>query len=159
MAQPRANRVSADDTSFDQIVRRMLPLAQLQRERETLRTTYLGAKPYSHVVMDGFFDEEILDRTIAEFPEREARDWISYETVHESKQTSRGISQLSPFTQLFFLQLCSEPFLEHIRHITGFADLLMDPLFHGGGLHRARWLAEPPCRLDEAPVPTAHAAP
>jgi 2OG-Fe(II) oxygenase superfamily len=121
----------------------MLPLARMQRERDSLKATYLAAKPYPHVVMDGLFEEEVLDRTVTDFPQRKARDWITYETKHESKQTSRGITQLSPFTQLFFLQLCSEPFLEHIRYITGFPDLLMDPLFHGGGLHesvRGAWL-------------------
>ncbi|HEY2981393.1 MAG TPA: 2OG-Fe(II) oxygenase [Anaerolineales bacterium] len=108
-----------------------------------MRAIYLAAKPYPHVVMDGFFDEVTLDRTVADFPTRKVRDWITYETAHESKQTSRGINKLSPFTQLFFLQLCSDSFLEHIRYITGFPDLLMDPLFHGGGLHesvRGGWL-------------------
>jgi hypothetical protein len=133
----------AEETSFDKAVEKMLPLARLQRECDSLRAIYLAAKPYPHVVMDGFFDEVTLDRTIADFPTRKVRDWITYETAHESKQTSRGINKLSPFTQLFFLQLCSESFLEHIRYITGFPDLLMDPLFHGGGLHesvRGGWL-------------------
>ena len=76
----------------------------MQRERNSLRANYLAAKPYPHVVMDGFFDEEVLDRIITEFPSTAVRDWIRWETTHERKQTSRGISQLPPFTQMFFLQ-------------------------------------------------------
>jgi hypothetical protein len=94
-------------------------------------------------VIDGLFDANVLDRIVAEFPKTAERDWITYDTVHEIKQTSRGLAGLSPFTQLFFLQLCSEPFLQAIRDITGFPDLIPDPLFQGGGLHesfRGGWL-------------------
>lgn len=143
MLQAAIDHSATVEDAFDRTVESMLPLDRLRRERDALRATYIAAKPFPHVVMDHFFDENVLDRAIADFPRRQARDWISYETKHESKQTSRGITQLSPFTQLLFLQLCSEPFLEHIRHITGFPDLLMDPLFHGGGLHestRGGWL-------------------
>lgn len=124
-------------------VARLLPLDRMQRERDCLRAAYAAAKPYPHIVVDGFFDEAMLDLIVSEFPKRDARDWISWDTPNELKQTSRGISGLLPFTQLFFLQLCSEPFLEHIRYITGFPDLAFDPLFHGGGLHesvRGDWL-------------------
>jgi hypothetical protein len=129
--------------SFDEAVARFLPLARMQRERDSLRAAYATAKPYPHIVMDGFFDEAALDRIATEFPKGDRRDWINYDTPHEIKQTSRGIGGLPPFTQLFFLQLCSEPYLEHIRYITGFSDLVLDPLFHGGGLHeslRGGWL-------------------
>lgn len=143
MRQPVIDRVPKGADAFDQVVEKMLPLARMQRERDSLRATYLAAKPYPHVVMDGFFEEEALDRMVADFPQPQARDWIAWDTTHERKQTSRGISQLSPYTQLFFLRLCSEPFLEHVRYITGFPDLVMDPLFQGGGLHesaRGGWL-------------------
>jgi hypothetical protein len=142
LASPAAITFSiAND--FYQAVEKMLPLARMQRERGSLRASYLASKPYPHVVVDGFFDEDVLDQTVADFPRREERDWNTWATVSERKQTSRGITQLSPFTQMFFLQLCSEPFLEHLRYITGFPDLVMDPLFHGGGLHesaRGGWL-------------------
>jgi hypothetical protein len=139
MMEGVTHRAAGSQDAFDRTVESMLPLARMQRERDSLRESYLAARPFPHVVMDGFFAEGVLDRTIADFPQREVRDWIAYETKHESKQTSRGITQLSPFTQLFFLQLCSEPFLNEIRYITGFPDLLMDPLFHGGGLHESMY--------------------
>jgi hypothetical protein len=119
------------------------PAARLRGQVEALRASYASAKPYPHIVIDGLFDPSVLDRIVAEFPKTAERDWITYDNVHEIKQTSRGLSGLSPFTQLFFLQLCSEPFLEAIREITGFSDLVSDPLFQGGGLHesfRGGWL-------------------
>ncbi|MGA7384849.1 MAG: 2OG-Fe(II) oxygenase [Methylocella sp.] len=129
--------------AFDQVVATLLPLARMQRERDSLRAAYAAGRPYPHIVVDGFFDEAVLDRIVIEFPKRDGRDWITWDTTNELKQTSRGIGGLSPFTQLFFMQLCSEPFLEHIRYITGLPDLVLDPLFHGGGLHesvRGGWL-------------------
>jgi hypothetical protein len=119
------------------------PAARLRSQLEALGARYAAAKPYPHLVIDDLFDPGVLDRIVAEFPKAEERDWIVYDTVHEIKQTSRGLSGLSPFTQLFFLQLCSEPFVQVIRDITGFSDLLPDPLFQGGGLHesfRGGWL-------------------
>ena len=121
----------------------MLPLERLQSERASLRRAYASAKPYPHVVMDGFFDEAVLDKVAEDFSESRDRDWIRWDTVHEIKQTSRGIVDLSSFTQLLFLRLSSEPFLEHIRYITGIDDLVWDPTFKGGGLHesfRGSWL-------------------
>jgi hypothetical protein len=132
--QATALPVSPGGASFDQAVARLLPLDRMQRERDSLRAAYAAAKPYPHIVVDGFFDEAVLDRIVTEFPKHDGRDWISWDTRNELKQTSRGIGGLSPFTQLFFMQLCSEPFLEHIRYITGFPDLVLDPLFHGGRL-------------------------
>jgi len=128
---------------FEHALSGVLPLARMDRERESFRAAYVTAKPYPHVVMDGLFDEVVLDRVIAEFPKRAGRDWIKYDNANELKQTSRGIFGLSPFTQLLCLQLCADVFLEHIKYITGFPDLVPDPLFHGGGLHesvRGGWL-------------------
>lgn len=128
---------------FDEAVSRMVPIDRLMAERDALRARYLSAKPYPHLVLDGWFDEAILDRITAEFPSGPRRDWISYDTVNEIKQTSRGTTGLPAFTQAFFQQACSEPFLEALRRITGHDDLVMDPLQHGGGLHesfRGGWL-------------------
>lgn len=119
------------------------PAARLRAQAESLRARYAAEKPYSHVVVDGLFDASVLDRIVAEFPRTMERDWITYDTVHELKQTSRGLAGLSPFTQLFLLQLCSEPFLQAVRDITGLPDLVADPLFQGSGLHeslRGGWL-------------------
>ncbi len=119
------------------------PATRLKSQRDALRARYPAAKPFPHVVIDNLFDDVVLDRIVAEFPKKEERDWITWDTAHEVKQTSRGIARLSPFTQLFFLQLCSEPFMQVVRDITGLPDLVADPLFHGGGLHesvRGSWL-------------------
>ena len=129
--------------SFDPIVSRMLPLQRLEQEKDRLREAYLAAKPYPHLIIDGLWDPEVLSRVISEFPRKGQRDWVQYETPHELKQTSRGLFGLSPFTQLFLMEVCSPRFLKVMGAVTGHEHLVADPLYHGGGLHesfRGGWL-------------------
>ena len=133
----------ASSGNFDALVARMLPMERLERDKEQLKTAYRAAKPYPHLIIDGLWDEEILNRLLAEFPRKGARDWVQYDTAHELKQTSRGLFGLSPFTQLFLMEVCSPRFLRVMGEVTGHEDLVADPLFHGGGLHesfRGGWL-------------------
>jgi 2OG-Fe(II) oxygenase superfamily len=142
----RANTISAPPASlenFDGIVARMLPIERLEREKGRLKVAYDAAKPYPHLVIDGLWDPEILNRIIAEFPHQGQRDWLQYDNAHELKQTSRGLFGLSPFTQLFLMEVSSPRFLRVLGEVTGHQDLVADPLFHGGGLHesfRGGWL-------------------
>jgi hypothetical protein len=132
------NLEAVRDTSFDATVSGLLPaLALPPAERARLRDSYAAMKPYPHLVHDGLFPDWVLDRVVEEFPAPGTRDWIKWDTNHELKQTSRGLTGLSPFTQLFLLELCSEPFLRFMRELTGYDDLVADPLFHGGGLHES----------------------
>lgn len=131
------------DEGFDATMRRMLPLDQLELEKNRLRNTYVAAKPYPNLIIDGLWDPAVLDRIVAEFPRKGQRDWNAYESPHELKEASRGLFGLAPFTQLFFMQVCSARFLRLLGEITGHHDLVADPLHHGGGLHesfRGGWL-------------------
>lgn len=139
-AAPAVRPVAED---FDGTVARMVPFARLVAEREALRARYLSGTPYPNLALDGLFAEDVLDRIAAEFPQETPRDWIGYDTRNEIKRTSRGLIGVPPFAQAFLWQLCSEPFLEVLRGITGIEDLVADPIFHGGGLHesfRGGWL-------------------
>jgi Rps23 Pro-64 3,4-dihydroxylase Tpa1-like proline 4-hydroxylase len=128
---------------FDAAVARMAPAARLLAEKDALRARYRAAVPFPHLVLDGFFDPDVLDRVAAEFPGRGGRDWLSYDTANEVKQTSRGAADLPAFSQAFLWRMCAPPMLRALREVTGQDDLCADPLFHGGGLHeslRGGWL-------------------
>ncbi len=133
----------AERAIFSDIANRMVPLDRLDAERDTLAQRYAAADPYPHIVLDDFFDPRTLDWVQDDFPKDGDRDWIRWDTENEIKQTSRGISSLSPATQLLFLQLCSEPFMKRLEAITGVEGLVWDPMFCGAGLHesfRGGWL-------------------
>lgn len=118
-------------------------LKYLQDESQSLKQSYLSAKPYSHLVIDDLFAPELLDRLVAEFPDRQRRDWLVWDTNNELKTTSRGIAGLSTFTQMFSLWLNSQDVISAIEAIVGIDNLVGDPQFHGAGLHemyRDGWL-------------------
>lgn len=144
MSAPIATQAFAQSSPvLDQAFASLLPWNRMESEKAKLAATYAAGTPFPHVVFDNFWDEAVLDRIIAEFPKPGQRDWVDYQTDNETKQTSRGLWGLSPFTQLFLLQVCSPPFLNFLKTVTGFSDLVPDPLYHGGGLHeshRGGWL-------------------
>ena len=118
-------------------------LDRLQNESQLLQRSYAAAKPYPHLVIDNLFEPELLDRLVADFPQSQNRDWLTWETAHESKTTSKGIDELSIFTQMFCLWFNSRDVIKVIESITGIDRLVGDPLFLGAGLHemyRNGWL-------------------
>jgi hypothetical protein len=110
-------------------------LDKLEGEKESLRQSYVAAKPYPHVVIENLFEPELLDRLVADFPKTGDRDWLVWDTAHELKSTSKGIDKLSMFTQMFCWWLNSRDVISAIESIVGLDDLVGDPLFHGAGLH------------------------
>jgi len=128
---------------FDGAIARMAPIGRLLAEEDELRARYLAAEPYPHLVLDNYFDPDVLDRVASEFPGRGGRDWLSYDTANEVKRTSRGALDLPAFSQAFLWRVCAPPMMRFLREATGHADLCVDPLFHGGGMHesfRGGWL-------------------
>lgn len=118
-------------------------LDRLRDESQLLCHSYAAAKPYPHLVIDNLFEPELLNRLVAEFPQSHTRDWLIWESTHESKTTSKGIDNLSIFTQMFCLWLNSRDVISAIELIVGINNLVGDPLFHGAGLHemyRNGWL-------------------
>ncbi|WP_052055794.1 2OG-Fe(II) oxygenase [Myxosarcina sp. GI1] len=117
---------------------------ELLRNRSKIwQQSYITAKPYPHLAIDNLFEPELLERLLAEFPQPEHRDWLVWNSTHESKTTSRGIDKLPIFTQMFCLWLNSREVIKAIEPIVGIDNLVGDPMFHGAGLHemyRDGWL-------------------
>jgi Rps23 Pro-64 3,4-dihydroxylase Tpa1-like proline 4-hydroxylase len=135
---------SATENSLLDLTTFTQALDSLRNESESLRQSYVTAKPYPHLVIDNLFQPELLDRLAADFPKPDQRDWLLWDTHNELKSTSRGIEGLSTFTQMFSLWLNSVDVVKTIESIVGINNLVGDPLFHGAGLHemhRDGWLA------------------
>jgi hypothetical protein len=135
--QEASDRKVINMDSFDETLNR------LRANVESYQKTYIAGEPYPHVVIDDLFDPEMLDRVVDEFPSSNNRDWLTWDTKHELKSTSKGINGLSTFTQLFCLWLNSSDVINEVKKITGLDNLYGDPTFHGAGLHemyRDGWL-------------------
>lgn len=99
-------------------------------------STYANAKPFPHIVLDDFFDPEVVDGVLAEFPSPDAIRWQRFDNANEIKLASATDASFGPLTRLFLYHLNSITFLEFLSRVTGIDNLIPDPRFEGGGLHQ-----------------------
>jgi hypothetical protein len=93
-------------------------------------TAYASAKPFPHVVLDDFFDPELVNQVLAEFPRPGAIDWQRFDNPQEIKLASAAEASFGPTTRLLLYHLNSISFLEFLSKV------MPDPCFDGGGLHQ-----------------------
>ena len=115
---------------------RFLPLSRMKELAASAYTTYVKAVPFPHIVLDDFFDPELVDLVLSEFPQPGAIRWQQFDNEHEIKLASAAESSFGPVTRLFLYHLNSITFLEFLSAITGIPHLISDPSFDGGGLHQ-----------------------
>ncbi len=115
---------------------RFLPLERMQAEMESGHVAYAGAKPFPHAVFDDFFDPELLDQILGEFPAPGAIPWQKFDNAQEIKLASSREVTFGPATRLLMYHLNSATFLSFLSAVTGIANLIPDPGFEGGGLHQ-----------------------
>jgi Rps23 Pro-64 3,4-dihydroxylase Tpa1-like proline 4-hydroxylase len=113
-----------------------LPLARMKEISETAHADYMNAKPYPHVVLDNFFDPELLEQILGEFPAPGAIRWQNFNNGQEIKLASSTETSFGPATRLLMYHLNSITFLEFLSKVTGIQNLISDPGFEGGGLHQ-----------------------
>ncbi len=101
---------------------------------------YMQAEPFPSMYFDNLFDDDMLRKIIAEFPEigKDKQD-IKYENPNELKLATRGEYRFGPTTREFVHFLNSQPFLEFLQNLTGIKEtLLPDPYLEGGGFHEIK---------------------
>jgi hypothetical protein len=113
-----------------------LPLSSMREMRTWAHSSYIAAKPFPHVVFDDFFDPDLLDLVLAEFPKPGQIKWQSFDNNQEIKLASAAESNFGPATRLLLYHLNSITFLEFLSAVTGIDNLIPDPRFEGGGLHQ-----------------------
>jgi hypothetical protein len=120
----------------DLTIESFLPLARMNALKETAHSSYLNAKPFPHVVFDNFFDPELLELILGEFPKPGEIRWQRFDNAHEIKLASAAEASFGPATRLLLYHLNSATFLEFLTTVTGINNLIPDPGFAGGGLHQ-----------------------
>jgi len=113
-----------------------LPLSRMSEVAKSARASYASAKPFPHVVIDEFFEPDLLDLVLSEFPQPGAINWHHFDNEREIKLASASESSFGPTTRLLLYHLNSITFLEFLGSVTGIDDLIPDPCFDGGGLHQ-----------------------
>lgn len=108
------------------------------------RRAFQEAEPFSHVVLDALFPDDVLLSVLEELPSREQRQWTRWGSGSQFEDpepsVKMGISRealVGPATRNFMLQLNSALFLQFLGILSAAPpnSLLPDPTFSGGGLH------------------------
>lgn len=113
-----------------------LPLSRMRQVEDSAAVQYAAAKPFPHIVFDNFFDPELVDAVLAEFPRPDAIRWQRFDNEREVKLASAKEASFGPATRLLLYHLNSMTFLEFLSKVTGIENLIPDPGFDGGGLHQ-----------------------
>lgn len=102
-------------------------------------TEYQTAHPFPNIYFRDFFNPEILENVLAEFPDLSNKDAIKFDNPNEKKLGGKGEQPFGEETKRFMHFLNSQPFLEFLQQLTGIEELLIgDPYFVGGGLHEIK---------------------
>jgi hypothetical protein len=115
---------------------RFLPLARMKELAASAHSSYIKAAPFPHIVFDDFFDPELLELVLSEFPKPGAIRWQTFDDAREIKLACAAEASFGPATRLLLYHLNSITFLEFLSAVTGIANLIPDPSFEGGGLHQ-----------------------
>ena len=100
---------------------------------------YSTASPFPHIVLDNFFDEEILNEILKEFPKNLDQIGNEFNNKVEKKLSLNDSKLLSQHTNNFLNFLNSQIFLNFLQKLTNIDEKLVpDPYLLGGGLHELR---------------------
>ncbi|MBC7892081.1 MAG: 2OG-Fe(II) oxygenase [Sphingobacteriaceae bacterium] len=100
---------------------------------------YQSADPFPNISFDNFFNPDLLDAILEEFPDLEGNNDIRFHTPNEVKLASKGEARFGAAAKAFTHFLNSEPFLQFLQELTGIEETLTpDPYFEGGGFHQTK---------------------
>lgn len=101
---------------------------------------YQRAQPFPSIVYENFFNPEMLNEVLAEFPDLSAQQNVtSFSNKNEKKFASKGTELFGSKTQAFVNYLNSPAFVSFLQNLTGINErLIPDHEFLGGGLHEIK---------------------
>ena len=100
---------------------------------------YQNSAPFPNIVLENFFNSELLDEILKEFPDLSESNSRKYKNKREIKLQGKGELFFGDETKKFMHFLNSEPFLNFLQVLTGIEEKLVgDPYFIGGGQHETK---------------------
>ena len=113
--------------------------SNLKKVADENSSNYLYAKPFPSIVFDNFFEEEILNEILSDFPSNIKDIGNEFNNKAEKKLSLNSAEKLSLKTNNFINFLNSEPFVKFLNELTGIKEtLITDPYLVGGGLHELK---------------------
>jgi Rps23 Pro-64 3,4-dihydroxylase Tpa1-like proline 4-hydroxylase len=103
---------------------------------ESLNREFNTAKPFRHVVIDNFFQEDVALQLANEFPDyNDPNIWSVYKNPIENKKLTPNWDLFPKTTYNSFTAMNTPQFVDIVRGISGIPDLFADYGMHGGGWH------------------------
>lgn len=103
------------------------------------RDAYPKARPYPHVVLDGFLGEPLARELAAAVPGPEHAAWTRKDYDEQSARLGQlqrsGFEGVDGGLRHLLAELSGMAFLEFLQTLTGVHGLIPDPHFRGAGLH------------------------
>lgn len=103
----------------------------------TLKKEYERNKPFSHIVMDDFFNPVEMKEVESKFPESDNGSWWSYSNALERKFARTDLENFPFQIQLLIHELQSNLFVSFLEKLTGIDGLIVDHTLNGAGLHQS----------------------
>lgn len=113
----------------------MIQFEQVEQRKEEWRQQFLLAKPFPHLIIDGFCDEQRLNELYAQMPDinTKSRDYVFAANKFEKSK----FWDISPLFKELYDDLCSERFENFLCYISN-EQIFVDKKFHGGGIHQGK---------------------
>jgi hypothetical protein len=108
---------------------------EVREKANQYRREFGEARPFPHVVIDGFFSVVPAERLLEDFPPFKPENALNEFGEVGRKATIADIRSVSPFYGEVHDYIASGEFLEVISQITGIAGLVHDYQMFGGGTH------------------------
>jgi hypothetical protein len=117
-------------------IKPLIPLERWQRRLPALARQYRENKPFSHIHLADFLDEDIARRAAAEFPKPTDTSWIQYKHYNENKLGKTNRAEFPPLIGRLIDELNSPEFVAWLSELTGIPGLMADTSLEGGGMHQ-----------------------
>ena len=131
----RGDRERIDAASVDELDDVFTPGMLSRASVAVLRRQFAEARPFAHVVIDGLFQPQFLDRVLDDYTAG-FHDWVHYDSTNEIKTGTRPNAKLGRGSQRYFDIIHRGQFVQFLSAVTGIEGLLPDPSLFGGGLHK-----------------------
>jgi hypothetical protein len=103
---------------------------------KSLKSSYLTALPFPHLVLDKLFCSDLLDRVVHEIRPTGETKWVRHDDDHLQQFNLRSALDLGEAGSHLVAFLHSARFLCFLSDVTGIRGLLPDPYLQGAGYHR-----------------------
>lgn len=113
-------------------------LVKLEKYASLFVNEFKSADPFPHCYLDNFFDNEVLNELITEFPDTTDPIWeaSSQEGIQVKLRSNwQSEADIRPVTKSVVHFLNSGAVMKQLSRLTGIEKLISDPYYTGGGLN------------------------